>query len=130
MSFKLYKSDPFLQRNEDKLKSFKETVPLSSHTFELKDEPEETLHACYVLFNRYTKEINSVHINRVAAANRNSHYAIYDNFDHEIAQWAKTHISRSESKLLQTHLYKLKTIDQLENWRNGICECETCGSCE
>ena len=127
MSFKLYKNDTFLQRSEVKLKSFKEKVPLSSHTFELKDEPEDSKWACYALFDKDTKEIETIAVKEVSIANRNSHYKIFSDFEEVLMQWTKTHISYSEAQQCKLFLYKLKRIDQIEYWEEDVCQCETCG---
>jgi hypothetical protein len=130
MAFKLYKGDPFLVKNETKLKSFLETVPLSPHVFELKHEPEETAWTCYAIFNRQTLEIDEIKVNKTPTANRNSHYRIYESIDNEYAQAVWPNISNGEARQIKKHLYKAKTIDEIDNWKTAVCECETCGSCE
>ena len=110
------------------LEKFRDMVPLSNHIFELKHEPEESKWACYAIFNKHTKEITHVAVNQVPIANRNSHYKVYSDFDGDLMQWAETHISNSEAKHIQTTLHKIKSIDQLENWQDGVCQCKTCGT--
>ena len=128
MGFNVRANDPFLKRNEAKLEEFRQHVPLEPHRFELKHEPEETRWSCYAIFNKHTKEITDIAVNQVAIANRNSHFKVYDDFDGNLMQWAETHISHSEAKQIEIILYKIKSIDQLENWQDGVCQCQTCGT--
>jgi hypothetical protein len=108
------------------LEKFKEMVPLSDHVFELKHEPESEAWCLWVLFDRSTGKIESVNVNRNMIANYKSHYAV----GFEAAQWVVSNISNKKAKELKAKIQKLERIQQIPLYRQGVCECATCGTYE
>lgn len=114
------------KRNIAQLEKFRQTVPLSDHTFELKTDLESEAWTLWVIFNRRTGAIESVNVNRNMTANHRSHWAV----GFESAQWVVPNISNKKAKEIKSKIEKLDRIQQIPLYRDGVCECETCGKYE